>query len=152
MLLSATIINDRIQFDRVEELQSENCGIEAKLIGYGAPNRSQLGQAYAGSGYGLHLAVPGKGKRPGQTLPDYRGNETYRTWLEFLVLRDALNYSHTKFGSAGGNFFSSRSHQEQREWQHDGGWSCGTFNVLPETKCDATCPSALFATMSNVFF
>lgn len=150
LLLSAAIINDRIQFERVDELQSSILGLEAKLVGYGAPNRSQLGQAYAGSGYGLNLAVPGKGKRVGQNLPDYRGNETYRTWLEFLVLRDAFNYAHTNLGNAGTNFFGTRSHQQQRDWKETGAWSCGTYSVRPENRADASSPSALFCTLTNV--
>lgn len=149
LLLSAAIINDRIQFERVEELQQSTLGLEAKLVGYGAPNRSQLGQAYAGSGYGLNLAVPGKGKK-GQNLPDYRGNETYRTWLEFLVLRDAFNYAHTNLGNTAGNFFGSRSHQQQREWKETGQWSCGSYNVRPESRADASSPSVLFSTLTNV--
>ena len=92
LLLIAAIVNDRIQFQRVEEVQVDG-NVEPELLGY-AMSRAGVGANYIGGGaYGLSqlmLGVPGKGKprgggKSGGGMPDYRNNDTYRSARIYCV-------------------------------------------------------------------
>lgn len=155
LLLIAAIINDRVQFHRVEEIQDTG-SIEPELLGYAAP-RAGVGANYVGGGaYGLTqlmLGVPGKGKprgggKSGGGMPDYRNNETFRSWLEYIVLRDAFLHANDETAQSDGNFFSTRSHNFQRD-RGDHAWSCSSFSTRLENRGEPSCPSVLFTTLTN---
>ena len=155
LLLIAAIVNDRIEFHRVEEVQ-DNGSTEPELLGY-LSHKAGLSANYPGQrAYGLTqlmLGVPGKGKprgsgKSGGGMPDYRNNETYRSWLEYIVLRDAFINANEGTAQSDGNFFSTRAHHSQRE-RADQAWSCSTFSTRLENRGEPSSPSVLFTTLTN---
>ena len=141
LLLPASIINDHVQFVRVERaphLTDAGSGLLLELPGYtqvSAVPRSQLPN--------LFLGVAGKGLRNNTVqMPPFLHDEVFREWLKTIVLRN-LFVSAAKVQQIGGGGSSNSS---------GGGSSLSSFwksKVDRGPLGDALEPSVLFATLTN---
>jgi len=130
LLLAAAIINDRVQFVRVEQvpkLSDAQSGLLLELIAYtnvATVTRDRLPA--------LLLGVPGRGQRTGH-MPSYLGDELYREWLTKLVMR---------------NFFGAAAKEQQIG--RGGGSNSDYWKDNSEGPVgDALEPSVLFSTITN---
>ena len=136
LLLAASIINDRVQFvrmDYVPRLSDAGTGLLLELIGYtqvSPVTRAQLPSILVG--------VPGKKSRPG-SVPNYLHDDLYKEWLKKIVLR---------------NMFAAAAKEQQvnRGTMSGHGQGSSIFWRAAEDGGpigDALEPSVLFATLTN---
>jgi WD40 repeat protein len=108
LLLAAAIINDRVQFVRLQQVPKHSdagSGLLLELIAYtnvASVTRDRLPA--------LLLGVPGKSTRMG-SVPNYLGDELYREWLIKIVLRSFFNASAKEQQLGSGSDFW-RAHEE----------------------------------------